>query len=112
MQRSCSLSCPYLQFKMCSVLCVVLQFPLEIFAGNFDQTDKKIIRYKPQTDKNSWNFLAAHHPPTLMHPWQLDILVTSLYKGCKQMPIIIIKVCKPEKKKKAECNASINNLII
>lgn len=28
------------------------------------------------------------------------------------MPIIIIKVCKPEKEKKAECNASINNLII
>ena len=41
MQRSCSLSRPYLQFKMCSVLCVVFQFPLEIFAGNFDQTDKK-----------------------------------------------------------------------
>ena len=28
------------------------------------------------------------------------------------MPIIIITACKPEKKKKAECDASNNNLII
>ena len=28
------------------------------------------------------------------------------------MPIIIVKACKPEKKKKTECDASNNNLII
>ena len=46
-----------------------------------------------------------------MHLWQLEILVTSLYKRL-QTNTNIIKACKPEKKKKAECDASNNNLII
>ena len=54
--------------SVCSSKCVlfyVFQFPPEIFAGNFEKTKKKeSTMYKQQTDKNSRNFLAAHHAPT------------------------------------------------
>lgn len=61
MQRSCSLSCPYLQFKTCSVLCISI--PTRDFCWQLWANRKK-RRYKQQTDKNSRNFLAGHHLPT------------------------------------------------